>query len=74
MENVKKRAVLSLTECATEMRRHGIPCNSRDIGNAIESGVYPFGRVKREGKTGRRTFEIWRVDFEAWLKSKGCEV
>lgn len=73
MENVKKM-VLSVTECAAEMRKHGIPCSTRNIGDAIANGIYPFGRVKCEGATGRRTFEIWRVDFEAWLRSKGCEV
>lgn len=74
METKRKKATLSLTECTEEMRRHGIPCSNVDVGDAIASGVYPFGRLKRTGETGRRTFEIWRVDFEAWLRDKGCDV
>lgn len=69
-----KKPVMTVNECAETMRAHGIRCSNMDVGDAIEQGVYPFGRVKRVGSLGRRTFEIWRVDFEAWLRSRGCEV
>lgn len=61
---------MTLKDCATEMRDCGIRCTEMDIADAIESGIYPFGRVKRRGNTGRRTLEIWRVDFERWLAEK----
>lgn len=65
-----KSPTMTLNECATEMRNHGIRCSEMDVADAIEHGIYPFGRVKRVGNTGRRTFEIWRVDFERWLKER----
>lgn len=61
---------MTLNECATAMRDRGIPCSPARIADCIESGVYTFGRLVRSGKTGRRTFEIWRVDFEQWLAEK----
>lgn len=69
-----KRPIMTLTECLAEMREHGIPCSPSRVANEIENGTYPFGRVKSYGKTQRRTFEIWRVDFEKWLREKGCDV
>lgn len=67
---MKKRPIMTLSECVSEMREYGIPCSPMDVGDAIENRIYPFGRVKAAGKTGRRTFEIWRVDFERWLKER----
>lgn len=61
---------MTLKDCTEAMRGYGIPCTERDIADAIEQGIYPFGRIKRRGTTGRRTFEIWRVDFERWLSER----
>lgn len=52
------------------MREAGIATSPTRISAGIASGAYPFGRVVSTGETGRRTIEIFRVDFEAWLKSK----
>lgn len=65
-----KRPIMTLKECVSEMRDAGIPCSERSIADSIELGIYQFGRVKHVGKTGRRTIEIWRVDFERWLKCR----
>lgn len=65
-------AKLTMTVCEvmTEMRKAGIHCNQNTISEGIAMGAYPFGRVSNIGPTGRRTLEIFRVDFEAWLDSK----
>lgn len=65
-------AKLTMTVCEvmTEMRRHGIHCNQNTVSDGIAMGVYPFGRVSNIGPTGRKTLEIFRVDFYAWLESK----
>lgn len=65
-----KSPTMTLNDCAVEMRNHGIKCTEMDIGDSIESGAYPFGRVKHYGNTKRRAFEIWRVDFERWLRER----
>ena len=52
------------------MRDAGIPSTPTRISAGIESGAYPFGTVINVGETGRRTLLIYRVDFDAWLKSK----
>lgn len=64
------KLTMSVIEVMTEMRKAGIHCNARQISDGIDMGVYPFGRVSNIGVTGRRTLEIFRVDFEAWLASK----
>lgn len=52
------------------MREAGIRSSPERISAGIASGAYPFGRVINVGETGRRTLEIYRVDFDAWLDSK----
>lgn len=66
----KRKLTMTLREVYYEMRDAGIRCSMQMISAGIASGAYPFGRVVHEGETGRRTLEIFRVDFEAWLKSK----
>lgn len=61
---------MTLLEVYYEMRAVGIRCNTRSISEGIASGAYPFGRIVCVGETGRRTLEIFRVDFESWLASK----
>lgn len=65
-----QRATMTLQECAAAMRQNGIRCSPMRIGEAIESGNYPFGRLVYIGGSGRRTFEIFRVDFYKWLNEK----
>ncbi len=63
-------AVLSVAECCTMMREHGIPCSNMRVTDDIENGLLPFGRVSSVGMTGRRTVQIFRVDFLRWLEEK----
>lgn len=64
------KPMMNLKECADAMRRAGFHTTESGIADGIISGRYPFGALLSVGQTGRRRFEIYRVDFEAWLKSK----
>ena len=64
------KLTMTVREVYYAMRAVGIRCNPTMISAGIESGAYPFGRIVNTGETGRRTTEIFRVDFEAWLESK----
>lgn len=64
------KLTMSLMDVYHAMREAGIPCSPQRISAGIQMGAYPFGRVVSVGETGRRTLEIFRVDFEAWLASK----
>ena len=64
------KLTMTVHEVYQEMRAAGIPCSPMRISAGIESGLYPFGIVINKGKTERRTLLIYRVDFEAWLRSK----
>ena len=64
------KLTMTVTEVYHEMRNAGIRSSPTRISAGIASGAYPFGRVVSIGETGRKTIEIWRVDFEAWLESK----
>ena len=67
-----KRSNLTMTiqDVAKLFREYGIPIELRRLSDDIASGAYPFGRVVKTSPNGRRTFEIWRVDVEAFLHSK----
>lgn len=67
-----KRSNLTMTigDVAALFRSYGIPIELGRLADDIASGAYPFGRVVRVSASGRRTFEIWRVDVEAFLQSK----
>lgn len=65
-----QRLTMTLLEVYHAMRDAGIPCTPKRISAGIETGAYPFGRVVAVGETGRKTLEIFRVDFYAWLESK----
>ena len=64
------RLTMTINEVYLAMREAGIPSNLRSISAGIASGAYPFGRVVNVGPTGRRTVQIFKVDFYAWLESK----
>jgi len=65
-----QKLTMTVTEVYYEMRAAGIHCSPTSVSAGIASGAYPFGRVVSVGETGRRTLEIFRVDFDAWLDSK----
>lgn len=64
------KPTMTLNEVLSEMRAAGIPCSCTSVADAIEHGIYPFGRVKSYGKCGNRRFEIFTVDFRKWLKGR----
>lgn len=64
------KLTMGLLDVYHAMREAGISCNPKMISAGIASGAYPFGRVVNVGETGRRTFEIYKVDFAAWLKTR----
>ena len=70
-----KRSPLTMTleEVCRLFRSYGVPMELGRLADDIAAGVYPFGRVVKTSATGRRTFEIWRVDVEAFIKSKTPE-
>lgn len=67
---MQKSITMNLRDVYLEMREAGIRCSMKVISDGIATGAYPFGRVVNVGETGRRTVEIFRVDFESWLASK----
>lgn len=67
-----KRSPLTMTleDVCKLFRSYGIPMEVIRLADDIEAGIYPFGRLVKVSPTGRRTFEIWRCDVEAFIKSK----
>lgn len=64
------RLTMTLQDVCLAMKDAGIPTSPMRISAGIECGAYPFGRVVSVGATGRKTLEIFRVDFDAWLEAK----
>ena len=67
---MQESITMTLQQVYEAMRAAGIKTSKQVISNGIATGAYPFGRVVSIGQTGRRTIEIYRVDFDSWLKSK----
>ena len=65
-----KSVTMTLRDVYYAMAAAGIRCSEKVIADGIECGAYPFGRIVNKGETGRRTVQIFRVDFEAWLETK----
>ena len=64
------KLTLSTNETCDLLRKSGIPMDVHRLCDGIADGYYPFGRLVRTSPNGRRTFEIYRVDVEAFIKSK----
>lgn len=58
---------MTLAQVCDELRKRGIPCSNKTVGDNIANGVYPFGRLSSVGPGGGRRFEIWRKEFNRWL-------
>ena len=65
-----RNPTMTLAQVYHELRAAGIKSSPQRIADGIANGALPFGEVSFVGDTGRRSFLIWRVDFEAWLESK----
>lgn len=71
MKRAKTGICMTATECVNEMRAYGIPCNMKSLMDGIEKGFYPFGRILfPDSGSSRRNVQIFRVDFEAFIRSK----
>ena len=70
MVKTKCSLTMTLMDVYHAMREAGIPCSPKRISDGIACGAYPFGRVVVTGETGRRTLEIFRVDFNNWLDTR----
>jgi hypothetical protein len=66
----KTKLTMTIMDVYRAMRDAGISSSPARISAGIASGAYPFGKVIATGETGRRTVEIYRVDFDAWLATK----
>ena len=66
----KPKLTMTLMEVYYAMREAGISISPTRISAGIACGAYPFGRVVCVGETGRRTLEIFRVDFDTWLETR----
>lgn len=65
-----QKLTMTIMEVYLAMRDAGIPNSPKKISAGIASGAYPFGRVVGVGETGRKTIEVFRVDFQRWLKTR----
>lgn len=65
--NCRRKPTMTLAEVVAAMRAAGFRTTEPAVAMAIDTGRYPFGTVIGTGSTGRRHFEILRVDFERWL-------
>lgn len=66
----RQKLTMTIQDVANLFREYGVPIELRRLSDDIASGAYPFGRVVRVSPNGRRTFEIWRIDVESFLRSK----
>ena len=64
------KLTMTIEEVYHAMREAGIRSSPVRISAGIANGSYPFGRVLNVGASGRKTVEIYRVDFEDWLETK----
>lgn len=60
---------MTIHEVCADLRREGIPVTEKYLADGILAGEYPFGRLLREGPTGRRTFIIERKLYESWKQA-----
>lgn len=61
---------VTINEVAAMFRAVGIKATPVTLADGIEAGAYPFGRLVKKSGTGRRQFEIFRVDVQRFIESK----
>lgn len=62
-----QKITCTVQETAKILRQHGFPCCATNLSKQIAEGIYPFGRVIREGPSGRKTIQIFRRDLMDWI-------
>ena len=50
------------------MRARGLNIGQATLADMMEAGKLPFGRLIGYGPSGRRSFLIFRADFEEWAE------
>lgn len=61
-----EKPTMTLREVYYDLRKYGFRTSLQSLSDGIVSGLYPFGSVLNVGETGKRTFQILRVDYENW--------
>ena len=57
---------MTLKDVVDDMRKRGCRLAPTTIADRIEDGTFRFGKIVGTGHTGRRTFMIFRKDYETW--------
>lgn len=60
------KPLMTLADVVKDLQSVGVKINTNSLSEGIASGHYPFGTVLRVGDTGRRSFLIFRTDYERW--------
>lgn len=63
------KITVTINEAAAMLREAGMKVTPMTLGDGIESGAYPFGRLVKK-TNGRRHFEIFTADLQQWIASK----
>ena len=61
-----QKPTMTIREVYDDLRKYGFKISLNRLSDGIVSGLYPFGSVLNVGETGKRTFQILRVDYENW--------
>lgn len=61
-----QKPTMTLSEVVNDLRSVGMKIKENTLSDGIASGVYSFGKILHTGKTGRRSIQILRVDYERW--------
>lgn len=59
-------ARMSLEDVCQDMRRRGQPMDKGTLSTGLKKGIFPFGTILNQGRSGRTTFLIWRKDYIPW--------
>ena len=65
-----EKITMTLEGVCKRLRAAGMPMEKGRLARDIQNGTYPFGRVTNVSPRGRRTFEIFASDVEAFIQSK----
>lgn len=57
---------MTLKEVLDDMRNRGMGINTVTFNKYLDRGFFPFIEIVNVGETGRRTFLIFRSEYEAW--------
>lgn len=58
---------ITVTEVVQSMRAAGIRVDSHRLNGMYDDGRAPFMSLDKVGPTGRRTYRIYRAEFQSWL-------